>query len=191
MKRVIINLIENQNDINQLTELMLNVPEYDEVCNLFNEKYYLKTISTTDNFGSGYTGIFLIEIKNGKLYVDNECYNKILNKAILCNKFGVIQLLSRQERKIIIGINSLIYNLLNKKEIRTAKQFYKINLENNKMKQIYNSNKVKIKNYKYEKKEYQGHSYNRSQKQWKVRGHYRNVKGTLYWVNSYDKQFIV
>lgn len=191
MKRVIINLIENQNDINQLTELMSNVPEYDEVCNLFNEKYYLKTISTTDNFGSGYTGIFLIEIKNGKLYVDNKDYNEILNKAILCDKFGVIALLSMHERKIIIGINSLIYNLLNKKEIRTAKQIYKINLENNKMKQIYNSNKVKIKNYKYEKKEYQGHSYNRSQKQWKVRGHYRNVKGTLYWVNSYDKQFIV
>ena len=58
------------------------------------------------------------------------------------------------------------------------------------MKQIYNPNKVEIKHYKYEHKENQGHIYNKSDKQWRVRGHYRNIKGTLYWVNEYEKSFI-
>lgn len=193
MKRVIINLMETQKDIDNLTHLtkvMSCFPKYSEVFNLFNEKYYLKTLSNKDSFGDGYTSIFLIEIKNDKLYVDNEEYDILFERAIMCSNLGIINLLSKKERKIFIGINSLLYNLLNEKEIRTAKKVYKVNLNNNKMKQIYNPNKVEIKHYKYEHKENQGHIYNKSDKQWRVRGHYRNIKGTLYWVNEYEKSFI-
>lgn len=193
MKRVIINLMETKKEIDNLDNLLQSLndyPVYSEVCNLFNEKYFLKTLSKVDNFGNGYTGIFLIEVKDNTLYVDNKDFCQLLNTANICSKLDLMHLLPKEDRKIIIGVNSLLYNLLNEKEIRTATKVYKVNLNNNKIKKIYNSNKAEIKNYKYEHKENQGHIYNKSSKQWKVRGHYRNVKGTLYWVNSYEKSFI-
>lgn len=48
MKRVIIDLIETQKDVedfNRVSEQITNSPRYSELCNLFNEKYYPKIIS--------------------------------------------------------------------------------------------------------------------------------------------------
>ena len=190
MKRVIINLIETQNEIQHLMEIMKVVPEFEEVCNLFNEKYYLKTISNKNSFGNGLSGIFLIEVKDNTLYIDNENFSEVFRQLGLLNAYHLTELIPRKYKKYFMAITSLIYHLLNEKNIRTTDKVYKIRLNNHKIKKV-NSNKVILKNYKYEKKENQGHIYNRSDKQWKVRGHYRNVRGTLYWVNSYDKQFII
>ena len=67
----------------------------------------------------------------------------------------------------------------------------KVTIEGNEMKLEFGKDD-KLPNgiaYVYVKKENQGHSYQRSDKQWKVRGHYRNVRGTLCWVHGYEKQF--
>ena len=186
MKRVIIDLIEDKQDLDNLAKLMVETPRYSEVCNLFNERYFLKTVSKEDRFGSGYTGIFLIEIKDEDLYVDGNKYSTIFKFTEMYNIVGMTKSVPLQYRKIIMAVNSLVYNLMNKKEVRTSDKVYKVNLNSRPSK---NSNKVIIKDYVYAKKENQGHSYQRSDKQWKVRGHYRNVRGTLCWVHGYEKQF--
>lgn len=192
MKRVIIDLMETQKDVedfNRVSEQITNSPRYSELCNLFNEKYYLQTLSKKDNFGNGDTGIFLIEVKDNELYIDNNSYTKIYNTVMMFEKLGMVNRISKYERKVLLAITSLIYNLIKEKEIRTSEKTFKINLKNFKTRK--ENNKIMLKDYKYAKKDYQGHTYTKSDKQWKVRGHYRRIHDTLCWIDSYEKSFIL
>lgn len=182
MKRVKVKLLD-RNDIsdNELDDVLNFIFKNNDLnyLNLFNEKYMVEIGITTKD-----KTFVLVDIIDDIVYVEGYKPSDVIamvEKAMNENT-------TLNERKAYVTVICLTLSMIQEKVIRTSDREIKINLNYRPCK---NTNKyVEIKNYKYEKKEYQGRPYHKSDKTWKVRGHFRNVKGTLHWIASYDKQFI-